>query len=182
MVPKRKSGHSTNIVNSAARTSSEFHSGMSRRRVLSVVRAEGKCFYSGLFVEGPLFRTSILVFFFFFKCTNFIFFGACKLCAQKIIRFLRKCVENLLAHWKLCWKLLHGENSRNIRSRNLPVTLYFGDPYFSSMVLKISRPLFREATPFCRETRYFFTFKSPFLGEKYMKWFEIFRPHVRNTT
>ena len=35
--------------------------------------------------------------------------------------------------------ILHGENSRDIRSRNLPVILYLGDPCFSSMGLEILR-------------------------------------------
>ena len=68
------------------------------------------------------------------------------------------------------------ENSRDIRSRNILVILYLGDPCFSSMDLEMPREW---ATPLFRETRYFFTFNSPFLGEKCMKWFEIFRGHMK---
>ena len=36
-------------------------------------------------------------------------------------------------------KTSHVENSQDIRSRNILVILYLGDPYFSSMGLEISR-------------------------------------------
>ena len=36
-------------------------------------------------------------------------------------------------------KTSHGQNSRDIRSQNILVILYLGDPYFSSMGLEILR-------------------------------------------
>ena len=81
-----------------------------------------------------------------------------------------------------------GQNSRDIRSRNITVILYFGKWWFyisATHAFWAWVSTFRGIKPrpfVARNVRYFIALNSPFLCEKCMEWFEIFRTHRQNIT